>query len=611
MQKQIKTTLNYLIQFFLLVFPFWISRLWLIFSNQDLSIDNVINYLFYAIRFDLKTMAIWYAPLFILLGIHIFFKKKWLKQLSLVVFSILFLLAFSFNIIAVLYYPFSKSIAGIEIFQLLKGQDSQVIWSYIIDYWLIFLLSTIVVGFVIYAYNYYSFSIQKKFRNWYLGIHLILIVFLARGGIALKPLNLMDAYARLSNKEVTSAVSPLYVLLESYGKQQITYEAYFSDESLSSSMVLDVKNYSDFKIENPNICLILLESFGKEYTGANISNRPSYTPFIDSLSNHSIHYINAYANGLRSIDAVASCMAGIPSLMKQPFIGSLYTQSSINTLPKVLKNTGYHTSFFHGADELSMGFKPYLESQQIGGYFAKQNYPSMSDFDGTWGIFDGPFLSYFASKLDHEIQPWFSGIFTLSSHHPYHIPREYNHLPIGSLEIHQSIRYTDESLRLFFASISKKSWFKNTIFIITADHSSINETPPYQTYRGKYEVPLMIYAPSIFKPKKIEMPVQHIDIFSTIQHIASSGSHLALGHTLLDSSSRDIVHFDGNIYVYTTDSLSLEWNGKDYTRLYNYKKDPVHFKNLADIEPETTLILLNKLKMYIQKYNYRLLNDKF
>ena len=70
MQKQIKTTLNYLIQFFLLVFPFWISRLWLIFSNQDLSIDNVINYLFYARRFDLKTMAIWYAPLFILLGIQ-------------------------------------------------------------------------------------------------------------------------------------------------------------------------------------------------------------------------------------------------------------------------------------------------------------------------------------------------------------------------------------------------------------------------------------------------------------------------------------------------------------------------------------------------------------
>ena len=161
----------------------------------------------------------------------------------------------------------------------------------------------------------------------------------------------------------------------------------------------DTKTYEELPIQNPNICLILLESFGQEYAQLNKSNRPSYTPFLDSLMNQSLNFTNAYANGLRSIDAVASCIAGIPCLSKQPFIGSLYTQSDINTIPKALKKVGYTTSFFHGADELSMGFKPYLQSQGIDNYYAKQDYPDIADFDGTWGIYDEPFLAYCGSKL--------------------------------------------------------------------------------------------------------------------------------------------------------------------------------------------------------------------
>jgi phosphoglycerol transferase MdoB-like AlkP superfamily enzyme len=277
-----------------------------------------------------------------------------------------------------------------------------------------------------------------------------------------------------------------------------------------------------------------------------------------------------------------------------------------------LKKEGYVTSFFHGADELSMGFKPYLQSQGIDHYFAKQDYPNSADFDGTWGIYDEPFLAYCSTKLSTQKQPWFSGIFTLSSHHPYQIPEAYTYLPEGTNEIHQSIRYTDLALRNFFKSIQSKSWFDNTVFIITADHSSINETPAYRSYRGKYAVPLLIYAPERFDNREENRIVQHIDIYSTIRHLATNDSFVSFGNSLLDDSvSQGVALFDGNIYTYSNDSLTIEWYGDQHTRIFNYRSDPVYSNELsANLSLEAEM-MLQKLKLYIQKYNYRLLNNNF
>lgn len=607
--KNIAKCLSFL---FCLVLPFWISRLWLLWSHPDLTVTDSINYIFYIFRFDLKSLAIWYSPLFISLGVGLFIQKKWWQFLTRTIFILLFLFALVFNLIAVFYLPTSKTIVGRELFQLLSGQSSLIVTGYVTEYWYVIILVLGISTLVLRLFKRLQLTVNRRSR-FVLGIFTFLAVgFFARGGIALKPLNLMDAYAELTNEEVTTSITPIYILLESYGKQDIQYEAYFSDVLLKEALYDDEKSYSNFPFDKPNICLILLESFGKEYTGINQSNRPSYTPFLDSLMNQSLNFTNAYANGLRSIDAVASCLAGVPCLTKQPFIGSFYTQSDISTIPKVIKKGGYTTSFFHGADELSMGFKPYLQSQDIGNYYAKQNYPNRSDFDGTWGIFDEPFLKFCATTLSSQKQPWFSGIFTLSSHHPYRVPEKYSHLPEGTTDIHQSIGYTDRALSHFFKSIQKESWFKNTIFIITADHSSINETPAYRSYRGKYAVPLLIYAPQWLSHREESRIAQHIDIYSTIRHLTSNDSHVSFGSSLLDDSpTQGVAHFDGNIYTFTNDSLTIEWNGNQHVRLFNYKLDPMHRFDLSVQKPESVELMLQELKMYIQKYNYRMLNNNF
>ncbi|PCJ66411.1 MAG: hypothetical protein COA58_06440 [Bacteroidetes bacterium] len=611
MQKSIKNIIKIIGFGLLLLSPFWICRCLLLFLNPELVITSLADYLFFSLRFDLKTLSIWYSPLFILLGIGLFIKREWWRNISRILFLIIYLGALVLGLIAILYYPISKNIVGLELFQLVKGQSLVIILGYMTDYWYAILGAFAVLYVALKWYNVTEIDITRKSGVGLSFVSVLVLVFFARGGIALKPLNMMDAYSGLEGKEAISAVTPVYVLIESFGKQEIIYTSYVDDEQILIELEKEHLVYQSVIDFQPNVCLIMLESFGKEYTGGNRASRPSYTPFLDSLSGVSLNYTNAYANGLRSMDAVASIMTGLPALMHQPLIGSLYTQSDMSSLPFELEEKGYTTSFFHAADEQSMSFKPFLSSKGLDRYYGRQQYPDDTDFDGTWGIFDEPFLSFFSDELSKQQEPWFSSVFTLSSHHPYKVPDKYNYLPKGTAEIHQSVGYTDNALRIFFSKASHQPWFENTVFILTADHTSKNETPEYQSYRGKYAIPLIVYAPKLFKPKQNEKAVQHIDVFTTIKHLAGVKNQTSAGKSLLDSTSSGIVHFDGNMYIYTNDSLTLEWNGEDKVKLYQYKKDPKQENDLSSVLSVETARMQEQLKISIQKYNYRLLNNYF
>src|SRR5690606_12595848 len=81
-------------------------------------------------------------------------------------------------------------------------------------------------------------------------------------------------------------------------------------------------------------------------------------------------------------------------------------------------------------------------------YFGANAFPDDHQDDGRWGIFDEPFLLWSVEKLNAMARPFFTTIFTLSSHNPYKIPEEYKDtFPEGTLPIHKSIRYSDFALQ--------------------------------------------------------------------------------------------------------------------------------------------------------------------
>jgi uncharacterized sulfatase len=151
-------------------------------------------------------------------------------------------------------------------------------------------------------------------------------------------------------------------------------------------------------------------------------------------------------------------------------------------------------------------------------YVGLDEYPDVDrDHDGQWGIFDRPFLQFALREISALPPPFVAGIFTLSSHNPFVVPKdETGRFPKGSLPIHESIGYADDSLRDFFKTASQTSWFKDTIFVITGDHTSISDVKAYQNEHGRFRVPIIFYDPSgKLKPPASDL-ASHIDIQPTL-----------------------------------------------------------------------------------------------
>ena len=156
---------------------------------------------------------------------------------------------------------------------------------------------------------------------------------------------------------------------------------------------------------------------------SNIPNYVSYTPFLDSLASKSLVFDNAFANGRKSIHGMSSVLAGIPSF-KDAFTSSPYANQKIESVVSVLNLEGYDTSFFHGAPNGSMGFLGFSNILGFDHYYGKTEFGNDALFDGFWGIWDLPFFQFTKETIDTKKTPFFSTIFTVTSHEPYIIPDE-------------------------------------------------------------------------------------------------------------------------------------------------------------------------------------------
>jgi phosphoglycerol transferase MdoB-like AlkP superfamily enzyme len=524
------------------------------------------------------------------------------------------------NFIDLEFYKIKTRRSGIELFSLISDQSNPVI-SYLINYWYL-LLAYLALVFAIHKlypkFNPNSTSYSKKRISAYF-IFFTLVIFLsARGGWAIKPLRSFDAARFVSPEWVSAAINSPTQLITSYSSSvppKLNYMSNAQAEELANT-TQTIRPYfkNNFK---PNIVLIILESIGRDYCGfLNKENR--FTPFLDSLSKHSLVFHNAYSSGTTSMESIPAIFASIPSLLEVPYINSNFQNNTIHGIHHFLSKNKYNCSFYYGAQNGSMGFDNFLRISGDIDYYGIDEYPSpKSDFDGSWGIWDQAYLQYFNSELNKKQEPFFSSVFTLTSHDPYHIPDNYkNKFKGGELPIYKAVQYTDHSLRLFFEQASKQKWFDNTVFIITADHPSHSVNEYYYTPTGKYEIPLVIYSPKLIAPGSNEnTTASHTDIMPSILSLAGvKDSFFAFGKSLFDSTKRYPINKDYGIaqiidYPYC---LRLYPDGK-----FKMHVQPKYVPNkliryqlsTEEIQKQKSLELLLKAKL--QLYYNGLLNNKF
>ena len=373
-------------------------------------------------------------------------------------------------------------------------------------------------------------------------------------------------------------------------------------------------------MNNKNVVILIVESFGREYIG--FYNRDldggkykGYTPFTDSLLEHSLTWQHTFANGRTSIDGMPAVLASIPTFV-EPFFFTSYSLNRVSGIPGELAKVGYTSAFFHGADNGSMGFQAAARAMGFDAYYGRNEYDAdprfggEKDFDGTWAIWDEPFLQYFATKMGEMQEPFVTAVFTASSHHPFVIPEQYrNVFPEEQLVMHKCIRYVDQSLRKFFETASKQEWYNNTIFVITSDHTNMSNYNIYRTPIGVFSGPIFIFDPSGQLPTGIRQGIaQQIDIMPTVLGLVGyDRSYIAFGNDLLNRNDNGwTVNYTGGIYQFLTNDTLIQFNGTDVTGTYCLTDDPMMTQ--PQLAPPQRSVA--KLKAIIQQYMQRMINDK-
>ncbi|WP_244165323.1 LTA synthase family protein [Flavobacterium phragmitis] len=522
------------------------------------------------------------------------------------------------NLIDIIYFRFTGRRSTFSMITA-KGMEKEALglfFSFIIEFWYIPLLLIILsILFWKSIPNFKNKSEIKHFtkqkflkQSFYFLTSAFLLLIIARGGFQKKPLRIVDAARYSSCKNAPLILNTSFCILKTiFQKDDIEKVNYFDQKSLDSiyKPILSFKKAGT--VNKKNVVIIILESFGHE----NINKKQ--TPFLDSLITKSYYFKNGFANGKVSIDAVPSIISSIPSLMNNSFIISSYSLNKTNSLPKILKKEGYATSFFHGAFNGSQNFDQYSKASGFEQYYGKDEYIGPEAFDGKWGIFDEEFLQFFAKKLSTFKEPFFSSIFTISSHNPYRIPERYkNKFPKGTTVVQESIAYTDYSLKLFFEKAKTQKWYNNTLFVISADHtSSSGESEIDKTIIGKFHIPILFFDPG--NPNFYganEKNFQQIDIMpSIVEYLGIKTDLICFGKSFKSDQNFAVFYLQG-IYHCVQDEYYLAFANNQVIGLYNWKKDPLLKNDLQTKNTFKTLQISNFLKAYIQNFNERVIDNR-
>jgi len=597
--------------------------------------SKIAYYAISGIRFDLIAL-LWANSFYFLLMILPFrFRRKYsFRIFSDSVFCISNSLLLIPDLADIAYYPFTLKRMTFDIFDYISiGEDtSNMMPRFLLDYWyLLVLLITMITLLVVVSIRIRiseRYVMQKQFHYYFSQtVSMILFAALAFIGIwgGLRPVHagIQPASKYAPSSETALVLNSSYTLIQPARILDIQKQKYFTDESKMLKIFNAQKNYSHSDslgrmtpMLKKNIFIIILESFSAENTAASTpkfkNNSISYTPFLDNLATKSLVF-DGFANGKRSIEGIPAILASLPSWMPQDYITSVYSSNKFMSLASILKAEGYTTSFFHGGQNGTMMFDTFCKAAGFDSYYGKSEYPDPADFDGNWGIWDEPYLQYIAGKLNEEREPFFSSVFTLSSHHPYQIPDKYSkQFKKGPLKIQETMMYTDYALQRFFESAARMPWFKNTIFVITSDHTSESLQPFYNNRIGQYNIPVIFFDPQDSVPQNKSIIAQQTDIMPTLLDMLHyTKPFIAFGGSLLrDNEPRFSLSVLNGNYQLIQDKFALLTDLEKSNELYQYTTDAKLSHNVSGINKEIELQQNNLLKSVMQQYNNRMIGNK-
>ena len=646
-----------LFNFGLMLLVFTLCRLAFYLSNynyfSDLNIGEILKIFYGGVKFDISAL-LYFNVLYILLAL-LPFKFRGSKIYNKILKWVYFVpnsIALFLNCSDITYYPFSLRRTTCMIFREFGGDNNiaQIFATAMVDYWYITLFFVGVMVSLVYLYkgiysdpepvegpspaNIYSNNIKYYTSHTLtlcISIYFCIIGIRGGFGVTTRPISIGNAteYCRKPSQAALVLNTP-FTMIHSLTKQPYPEVNYFSEEEVKKifnpvhltpnclTATSGCARHSSSKLDSAltctevpnynNVCVIILESFASEYTGG-----LGYTPFLDSLMAEGLSFKYSFANGKQSIDAMPSVLSSIP-MMIEPFTTTAYASNDINSIATYLKPHGYQSAFFHGAPNGSIGIQAFINNAGFDEYYGLDEYPNKADFDGTWAIWDEEYLQYMTTCLDTIPEPFVSAVFTSTSHHPFLYPDRYKgEFKTGPHPMYECIGYTDYALKRFFETAKTKDWYKNTLFVITADHTTIITNPEYLNARGIYEIPIMFYHPSDSTLTGVSnVMMQQIDILpSVLSYLGFKGDYFAFGKDIFNTTDAEnyVINYCPDGYQIYKDSLLLQFDGEKVISVFDMKNDRMLANNkIGEYSAQDSMEI--KLKAFIQQYMNRMRKNK-
>ena len=572
--------------------------------------------------------------LLVLFPLHLKESAKW-QRCCKWLYIIINGLGLATNLGDAVYFQYTARRTTIAFFSEFGADDKlgSIVGLEFLRHWYLVLLFIALIALLWRCYLTPVFRTQPR-RRYYIiqTLALLIAAFLCwagmRGGFwDNRPIKISTANQFIDRPNDASLIlNTPFSLFRTIGKHSYHNPGYYQSEAELEAIFTPIHNPLTSHLSpltsKKNIVVLFLESFGREYVGSLnqeiLPGYKGYTPFLDSLMQHAVSFRYTFANGRASVDAMPSALSGLPMFVES-FVAASHATNHLSGMAACLDSLGYETAFFHGAPASSLGFQGFTRSTGFQQCYSQEDFEAdprtngPADSDNWWGIWDEPFLQYFRTKMSDMKEPFMTALFTLSSHHPFHVPEQYKAVfKEEEMPIHKCIRYTDHALQRFFEEASKEPWFNNTIFVMTGDHTNMSNHPEYKSSINQFATSIILYDPSgTVTPGIRDGIAQQTDILPTILNLVGYDKpYMAFGCDLLNTPAEDtwaINYLDG-IYQFCKGDYVLQFDGQQTIGFYALK-DYQMKKNLKGLMPEQRQ-MEKEVKAIIQQYMARMIDNR-
>lgn len=637
------------VNFVILMVIYMLSRWFFYYMNissfQDVTFSDMMAISWGGLRFDLSALCYLNALCIVMQFLPI--KQRYnvgYQRVVMILFLVVNTLGLVVNAADIVYFEFGGRRTTATIFSEFGGEENlgKIFLNSITEYWQVWLFGIATILAVVFLYydpikrnrTKEEFPKGWVFYSTHTAIFLVALLLTLgglRGGLSWKMHPLRQDSAELYCKKPIEAAIVLntpFTLITTAHKGHYKDPHFFKEDEDLDEIFNPIRNEKPKggEMRKLNVVVLILESFSMEYTGFFNKQRDGgkyqgYTPFLDSLLSVSYSFEYGFANGMRSVDCMPAAFAGVPRYVN-PYCYFAYSNNTLQGLPEMLKQEGYSTAFFHGAPNTTLGFKGFTNSIGFETYYGMDEYPVKDDFDGTWAIFDEPYLQYFAAKTKEfarKGKPFFLTVFTASSHEPFKIPDGHKaQFTRGEIPMHRAISYADYSLKRYFEQVKNEPWFKNTIFVITADHCGVSHREDYNNEMGRFLIPIFFYTPGGQLPVKCDSTrlIQQTDIAPSLLSLLNYPKpFFSFGKDVFDDSPSFVNYVfndrNGNS-MYYLDDLMIEYSGNRLIGIFEFKKDFSLKKNLLNKKDQYRQLpfMQRQMEAILQQYITRMKQNR-